>query len=68
MDKKEIFEKASGKLNINSIYCEEEKAALCGEIPMTEEIFERCRNIAFACCDTETVYYLITNFPEFPKK
>ena len=44
-----------------SIYSEEEKAALCGEIPMTEEIFEKCRNLAFACCDTETIYYLIKN-------
>ena len=51
-----------------SIYDEEETAALYGDISMTEEIFKRCRNIAFACFDTETIYYLIKKFPEFPEK
>ena len=72
MDKKyekEFSEEALKRLYIDvknfSLYTDEGQAALCGYIPMTEEIFKSCCSIAFAVWDIQTIHYLITNFPEF---
>ena len=51
-----------------SCYDDEGKAAPCGYIQMTKEIFKNCRNLAFAVWDIQTIHYLITNFPEFKEK
>ena len=55
MDKKyeeEFSEEVIKRLYIDvkkfSLYTDEGQAALCGYIPMTKEIFEKCRNLAFA--------------------
>jgi hypothetical protein len=75
MDKKyekEFSEESLKRLYVDikkfSIYDDEERAALCGYIPMTKEIFKNCRNLAFAVWDIQTIHYLITNFPEFKEK
>ncbi len=47
---------------------EEESAAICGYIPMTQEIFDRCFRIAAACWDSESIRYIFKKFPEFAEK
>ncbi len=75
MDKKyekEFPEEALKRLYIDvkkfSCYTDEGQAALCGYTPMTEEIFESCCNIAIALWDTQTLEYLLINFPQFWKR
>ncbi len=75
MDKKyeeEFSEEALKRLYIDvkkfSLYTDEGQAALCGYTPMTEEIFESCRSIAFALWDEQTLEYLLINYPQFWKR
>ncbi|MBR3952286.1 MAG: hypothetical protein IKJ82_01555 [Oscillospiraceae bacterium] len=46
-------------------YGKEAKAALCGEAPMTQEIFNQCFNLAAYLYDFDMANYLLLTFPEF---
>lgn len=48
-----------------SIYGKKEQKAICGYIPMTQEIFDKCYRFAAALYDDETIEYLLLTFPEF---
>ena len=56
------------RYNLRYRYTREQKKAMSGKIPMTEELFWGCVYIARARLDTVKFRWLLRTFPEYLKK
>lgn len=51
-----------------SEYSDEEFHALCGSVPMTAELFEKCVEKSFSLFDFENIRFLAKKYPELAEK
>ena len=56
------------KRNLRFRYTREQKKAMTGKIPMTEELFWGCMNTCYCRLDNLQLRWLMKTFPEYMKK